>query len=99
GPEVRDEGSPGQDRRAGGLANHPLPPQPRSEDRHSSVTPARRSVTSPSRIVRARSSLSGPADVRTDVGVTPGLPPREPGVSERSPATDVPDVVRNPQPD
>ena len=56
------------------------------------------SVMSPPRIVCARSSLSGPTYVRANVGVTPGLPPGEPGVSVRSPATDVPDVVRHPEP-
>ena len=36
---------------------------------------AMRAVTSPPRIVRAGSSLSGPTNVRADVGVTPRLPP------------------------
>jgi hypothetical protein len=57
------------------------------------------SVMSPSRIVRAGSGLSGSTNVRADVGVAARLPPCEPGVSLRSPATDVPDVVRNQEPD
>src|SRR6185503_3548603 len=57
------------------------------------------SETGSPRIVCAGSGLPESASVRADVGVAPGLPPREPGVSVRSAATDVPDVVRNPQPD
>ena len=66
------------------------------------VTPSREtsphSVTSPARIVRAGSSRSGSANVRANVGVTPRLPPCEPGVSARLPAT-VHDEKRNPQRD
>ena len=57
------------------------------------------SVTGALRVVSSGSSLSGSAHVRANVRVTPRLPPREPGVSVRSPAPDVPDVVRNPERD
>ena len=57
------------------------------------------SVMSPARIVCARASLSGATYVRANVGMPPGLPPGEPGVSLRFPATDIPDVVRNPESD
>ena len=35
GPKFEMKGLEGKNRRPGGLANRPLPPQPRSEDRHS----------------------------------------------------------------
>ena len=56
-----------------------------------------RRKTSPPRIVRAGSSLPDPANVRADVGVTPRLPPCEPGVSTCSPTADVPDVGTEPR--
>src|SRR2546426_10996675 len=57
------------------------------------------SVTSPTGIVCPGSSLSDPTNVRANVGVTTRLPPGEPGVAVRLPATGVPDEVRNPQRD
>jgi hypothetical protein len=55
------------------------------------------SVTSPPRIVCARSSQSRSTHVRADIRVAPRLPPGEPGVSVCPPTTDVEDGIRKPQ--
>ena len=60
-------------------------------------TGTRQSVTGTPRIVCAGSSQSRSARVRADVRVTARLPPREPGVSMRLPATHVKDGVWNEQ--
>src|SRR5437660_11341552 len=71
---------------------------PREQHCHHHPEASPESVTSPPRIVCAGSSLSE-SNVRANVGVTPRLPPCEPGVSTRLPPAAVDDEERNPQRD